>query len=1045
MVMRRSAPLTALALLILAAGAGCTSSGRLADIRPAAGGADASLGETLAGESCRITPRADAREIPAQLAPLDITCGTAETPVGTLWVSSLPASQMPGDAAERHAAIARAMGNSTGGRRIAERMTCDAGNWTGGGLDMRLSTCTLRGQGWPEIVLLASVGGALYQAEGLPSLLPVLENAIAQKSGTALTPDDRAAATQILESRLGSSPAQMRSADLVSFNELVKLGRLYNNTQNFAGAENAFRRALDVETHALGPEAEGTGTMLIELALQVSNQGRFDESAGLFRRADPIVQRSTSNALHARYSSYLALDAANQRKYGEALGYAQEATAIRRARVDSRNDPLNAVTADAQQFGARGELAHSLRIEAAMALRLGDTAHALAAISEALEIMSATPGLPLSWRPEALSLMAEVDAADGRFSAADRDLSAAVAMSQKLFGATAPTALVLLKRARLETDLQRDQDAMRDFREAFGIIAKDETARAQLVSGEITPFLTAASALASEDPNQRMALADEMFRAGQFAGSSVADQTVSRAAARLSTNDPAVADLIRQSQAAQRARDTARLELANEQAKPDIERGSVKEAALAQQVDQQTAAATDLQRKLVAAFPGYASLVEPGPVGLTELQQHLGADEAFVYFVIGHTESYALLARREGFAVHRLETTDAALADHVAALREALAPRLGALPDYDLEAAHALYTDLLGAFEPQLSGVTHLIVASTGALASLPFSLLVTSQPAASARHAYGSAAWLIRRMAVSQVPSPRAFIDLREARARAKSAPRPFLGVGNPTFTGRSETAQGGHAPQSALEALAGTCRENGPISADLIRALAPLPETADEVRRIGARLNADPGSILIGAAASEANLRRQALGEYNVLYFATHGLLPGELRCESEPGLALSPPAGAATSAADDGLLDASEVAGLSLNAELVVLSACNTAAGGGRFGGEALSGLAEAFFYAGARTLVASHWQVPSVATVRLMTSLFDHAGPKLTGGIAESLRQAQLGLAADPTTAHPYYWAAFTVIGDGGRASDLSAQASRRTTLADAPAEGLEVMP
>jgi CHAT domain-containing protein len=299
--------------------------------------------------------------------------------------------------------------------------------------------------------------------------------------------------------------------------------------------------------------------------------------------------------------------------------------------------------------------------------------------------------------------------------------------------------------------------------------------------------------------------------------------------------------------------------------------------------------------------------------------------------------------------------------------------------------------------------------------------------------------------MAVSQVPSPRAFIDLREARARAKSAPRPFLGVGNPTFTGRSETAQGGHAPQSALEALAGTCRENGPISADLIRALAPLPETADEVRRIGARLNADPGSILIGAAASEANLRRQALGEYNVLYFATHGLLPGELRCESEPGLALSPPAGAATSAADDGLLDASEVAGLSLNAELVVLSACNTAAGGGRFGGEALSGLAEAFFYAGARTLVASHWQVPSVATVRLMTSLFDHAGPKLTGGIAESLRQAQLGLAADPTTAHPYYWAAFTVIGDGGRASDLSAQASRRTTLADAPAEGHEVMP
>jgi len=279
--------------------------------------------------------------------------------------------------------------------------------------------------------------------------------------------------------------------------------------------------------------------------------------------------------------------------------------------------------------------------------------------------------------------------------------------------------------------------------------------------------------------------------------------------------------------------------------------------------------------------------------------------------------------------------------------------------------------------------------------------------------------------MAVSEVPSPRAFVDLRDARAHAKPASRPFLGVGNPTFAGVTATAKG---QPSALEALAGSCRENGPAQAELIRALAPLPETADEVRRVGARLNADSGAILLGAAASEVNLRRQPLGDYNVLYFATHGLLPGELRCETEPGLALSPPAGGATSTADDGLLDASEVASLQLNAELVVLSACNTAAGGGRFGGEALSGLAEAFFYAGARTLVASQWQVPSLATVRLMTGLFDRAGPQLSGGIAESLRQAQLAVAGDGATAHPYYWAAFTVIGDGGRAGDLSAQAS-----------------
>jgi CHAT domain-containing protein len=154
-------------------------------------------------------------------------------------------------------------------------------------------------------------------------------------------------------------------------------------------------------------------------------------------------------------------------------------------------------------------------------------------------------------------------------------------------------------------------------------------------------------------------------------------------------------------------------------------------------------------------------------------------------------------------------------------------------------------------------------------------------------------------------------------------------------------------------------------------------------------------------------------------VLYFATHGLLPGELRCGASPGLALSPPSGGTSSTQDDGFLDSSEIAGLQLNADLVVLSACNTAAGGGRLGGESLSGLADAFFHAGARTLVASHWQVPSAATAQLMTGFFDKVGPKLSNGLADSLREAQLGLAGQAQTAHPFYWAAFTILGDGGQ--------------------------
>lgn len=206
--------------------------------------------------------------------------------------------------------------------------------------------------------------------------------------------------------------------------------------------------------------------------------------------------------------------------------------------------------------------------------------------------------------------------------------------------------------------------------------------------------------------------------------------------------------------------------------------------------------------------------------------------------------------------------------------------------------------------------------------------------------------------------------------------------------------------------------------MSAALLRTLAPLPDTAEEVNAIGRVLGSERDSILLGANAGEANLRARPLDQYRVLYFATHGLLPGELHCQAEPGLVLSPPLMDATSTDADGLLETSEVAGLKLNADLVVLSACNTAAAGeGRFGGEALEGLADAFFNAGARAVLATHWEVPSAATTRLMTDTFQRYSQDRTRGVAEALRQSQLDLLKSPETAHPFNWAAFTLIGAG----------------------------
>ncbi len=205
------------------------------------------------------------------------------------------------------------------------------------------------------------------------------------------------------------------------------------------------------------------------------------------------------------------------------------------------------------------------------------------------------------------------------------------------------------------------------------------------------------------------------------------------------------------------------------------------------------------------------------------------------------------------------------------------------------------------------------------------------------------------------------------------------------------------------------------------------PLPETADELCTVARHLNVDSKAINLGARASEGAIKRMSgegrLAEYRVVHFATHGALAGELKGSSEPGLILTPPRSA--SELDDGYLSASEVAGLKLDADWVILSACNTAAGDAE-GAEALSGLAKAFFYAGARALLVSHWAVYSEATVKLITKALSTIAENPQIGRAEGLRRAMLALIehGDPHEAHPSYWAPFVVVGEG--ANDVEPQ-------------------
>jgi CHAT domain-containing protein len=200
----------------------------------------------------------------------------------------------------------------------------------------------------------------------------------------------------------------------------------------------------------------------------------------------------------------------------------------------------------------------------------------------------------------------------------------------------------------------------------------------------------------------------------------------------------------------------------------------------------------------------------------------------------------------------------------------------------------------------------------------------------------------------------------------------------------------------------------------------LVQLPSTRDEVQAIAKSLRVDKSDIKLGLDATVTAVKHTKLDQYRIVYFATHGLVAGELekfnKAKAEPALVLSIPDKPTDE--DDGLLQASDVAQLKLNADWVVLSACNTASSDG-VGAEALSGLARAFLYAGARSLVVSHWDGSDEATTRLMSNLFDISAKKPNLSHGEALREATLKLLDGAKTdddVHPRMWAPFVVVGE-----------------------------
>ncbi len=984
------------------------------DAGPAATGKP--IGANTAGEACNIQPNGGG---------LDVYCGSWDQPSATV---------RPGSA-QGGADLASIATTSPWRASLEGSYACgapDPGTILDGVPAVILS-CTQRIGGWPHVGVVAAINGTVYFADGVAPALPPMQRAIGVLSGKISADAAGSATVTASDSALAQRLAAQAysSGDISKYNSLMTLGSQANQAEDFPSAVVAYRAALALQQGKIGANNPGTLEPMLELALNLSDEAQYPQAASLFTDAQKLVPASSDPTVAAKLAHYQGLDQLNQGHDATALVLLRQAytryaallpaEVLQSAPTASQNAALETISAEAGTNSLFSEQARlnspitqgallgvieTSRYEAIALQDLGDSKGSEAEVEAAERIANANDIAPLLLGARLDRTGAVVDVAGGAQGAAISKFNGAIDNFTAALPGSLPVAETELLTAAVEAQNNNAGNALASCREGVTLL---NNLRVGIAPALIAPCLDIYAAAAAAAPDQAEGLHGEMFAAAELAQGSVTAREISEASARLSSGsaNPKAAAAIRARQDASAKLATLYQTRDDFVRNPNASQANPGEtlASIDKQIAAQNAVLQQDDLAVQAAAPNFGQLVQQ-VVSASDVMHELRPDEGFLGITPTPSHTWLFLLHDGQINVARTNVTGARMAGLVKAVLNSIEPTDAGLPKFDMADAAAIYTETLAPFAGTMGSVHELVVAPSGPLLALPFALLPTGPASADD---LANAPWLVRETNLSYVPAAANFVSLRKIEGTS-AAPKPWFGFGD-------------FEPVSLAQALgtynAATCKD----SAAEFAQLPHLPYATLELKAAAAVFNATPDDELLGPDFTVPNVEGANLKNYRILHFATHALLPTDLPCQNSPAIVTSAPIGAKD--ANLALLSSGDVTNLKLDANLVILSACNT--GGGEAGGEALSGLARSFFYAGARALMVTQWSVNDQVSAYLVADTLSRFSAGADGGAAGSLRAAQLALINDAgkgmaaNIADPFFWAAFAVIGDGGAAA------------------------